>query len=772
MKRLFSILVLACIAFSALGWGRHGTPSIVASAVLVGGAGNVIGTASVPSQGDLKLGKTDQYGCYAKLGSGHWRQLITPTAMPVGVAAISSTGLPLVGNSNGACDEAVGSPSNNDIWVGVNGSVFFSTDRTAFNTTCYPAQGSSVAPGNIPGLKGIGHLIAVDPANPSIAYMSTPASGLEGTWDKGTSCFVISGVSTATGTPSGAGHIIAFDTSGGTTATCPHSATICTKNIYVCTNGRGVYFSGDAGATWALKNSAGMPTTCLYMAADPFGNVWFLDNANNNGLGALHKYNGTAWSIPVSGAIIFGVGVDVDPNACSAANTCHIGIITGGGTGASGTAISADGGGTFNVAQTITFSSPTVPWIADAQTVTGIFPHGGAFDNLGQMWSGGEGPFKVTPPTVGSTVTFTSDAVGVEESLSSSIVTSPNTSGKALLATWDLNCFLLVAPFTSYPTTAANRGCYSTNASELQHTYNTAWASADPSFFVALTDNQQGYGGVYHSYWGKSSDGGLTWSSLGQPAAIAASGYQGGCITAASTTNFLAAPTDGNGGSVFPYYTTNGGANWTQITVSGVTAGWPFSYINWNKVCDADRILANTFYIYNWNDGVTGNDAVIKCTSGGASCAIAGRPGFGVNRQYLPILKTATDGAGHLFLGYGGALDAPNGGFAYSTDGGVTYTTDAAFKGVAAIGLGKAAAGHTYSQIVVVGFRSGVYGVWRSIDWDGAKTWQQVATYPYNWAAIIQDVDGDKVIPGVFYLTGASGSFCLSPSTAYCNGAL
>lgn len=770
MKRALLIIALLFAALPSVA-RIHGLGSgtTIAYPMLLGGAGNIIGVSGVPSQGDIKLGKTDQYGCYAKLGSGHWRQLITPTAMPVG-AIISATGLPLTGNSNGSCDEAIGSPSNNDIWVGVNGSIFFSTDRTAFNTTCYPAQGSSVSPGNIPGLKGIGHLIAVDPANPNIIYMSTPASGLEATYDKGSNCFVIGGVSTATGTPSGAGHIIVFDNSGGTTATCPHSATICTKNIYVCTNGHGVYKSTDAAITWTLTTST--PTTCLYMVADPFGNIFFLDNANNNGLGALHKFNGTAWSVPAGGAIIFGVGVDVDPNACPAANTCHIGIITGGGTGVSGTAMSTDGAATFNVAQTITFSSATVPWIADAQTATGIFPAGGAFDNLGQLWTGGEGPFKVIPPTIGSSVTFTSDAVGVEESLSSSIVTSANTSGKALLATWDLNCFLLVAPFASYPTTATNRGCYSTNANELQHTYNTAWASANPSFFVALTDNQQGYsGGVYHSYWGKSSDGGITWSSLSPPAAVTSNSYEGGCIAASTTANYLVAPTDGNSGNVAPYYTLNGGTSWTQITVSGVTQGWPWRYYLPSKVCDADRVLANTFYIYNWNDGVVG-DAVIKCTSGGASCTEVGRPGFGAGLQFAPILKTAPDGAGHLFLGYGGGLDAPNGGFAYSTDGGVTYTTDAAFKGVAAIGLGVAAAGHTYSQIVIVGFRNGVYGVWRSIDWDGAKTWQQIATYPYNWAAAIQDIDGDKVIPGVFYLTGTSGSFCLSPSINYCSGTL
>ena len=59
-----------------------------------------------------------------------------------------------------------------------------------------------------------------------------------------------------------------------------------------------------------------------------------------------------------------------------------------------------------------------------------------------------------------------------------------------------------------------------------------------------------------------------------------------------------------------------------------VTAGgWPFvSYgMGGSKQCTADKVNAGTFYLYNFNAG--GGDAVVKCTSGGASCAMGARPG-------------------------------------------------------------------------------------------------------------------------------------------------
>jgi hypothetical protein len=413
-------------------------------------------------------------------------------------------------------------------------------------------------------------------------------------------------------------------------------------------------------------------------------------------------------------------------------------------------------------------------WVPTLLNIFGIYPTPAAFDNVHNLYIGGEGAFYLTPSTSTSATIFTNARMdGIEEALASRLLTSSATSGKLLIGTWDLGCFVNMAwPFSSFPTNS-NRGCYATNAPALQHTYNNDFASTNASFFVALTDNQA-YGGSYTNYSGTSSDGGVTWSALAAPAAVASSGLSGGCIAAASTTNFLWAPSDGSGGAVAPYYTTNGGSSWTQISVSGFTGGWPFANYIQAKICAAERDTVghpNTFYLYNWNpsDGVH-NDAIVKCTGGGASCAFQSAPGFGTDRQYQTTIKTVPGQSQYLFLAYVQLSGTTNGSLNYYTDGGITKNTVAGFGGTFAVGFGAPFVGHTFPTIVVVGFYNGVYGIWQCSDWDGAKTWQQIGTHPLNIPVTIEDVEGDKVVPNVFYYATNSGVFCSAVAIFYCNG--
>jgi hypothetical protein len=420
--------------------------------------------------------------------------------------------------------------------------------------------------------------------------------------------------------------------------------------------------------------------------------------------------------------------------------------------------------------QSLTFAAgDDAQWVASLTTVLGFYPAGAAFDNSGRLFTGAEGVW-YTPTPPGASIVFTSKSAGIEEALSNNLITSSTMSGNLLISTWDLNCFILSKPFNTFPIYPANRGCYNPNVGGLQLTYITDWASASPSFIVSLTDNLTG-GGGYIGYSGTSTDGGHTWSALNAPSNVTSSGLIGGCITAASTTNFLWAPSDGSGGNVAPYYTTNGGSTWTQISVAGFTGGWPFRYYVRSSHCTADRVLANTFYLYNWNpgDGIH-SDAVVKCTSGGATCVLQSVPGLSGNRQYFTMLKAVPGQSGHIFISDGANQDGASGGLYYYTDGGVTQNTVANMKSVLAYGFGAAASGHTYPTIVAVGWYNGVYGIWQSIDWDGAKTWQQIGTYPLNIPVTIKDVDGDKVVPNVFYYSTNSGVFCSATSVSYCNG--
>jgi hypothetical protein len=145
---------------------------------------------------------------------------------------------------------------------------------------------------------------------------------------------------------------------------------------------------------------------------------------------------------------------------------------------------------------------------------------------------------------------------------------------------------------------------------------------------------------------------------------------------------------------------------------------------------------------------------------------------MGANAQYFGVIKTVPGTAGHIFLSNAGQLPVSSsfGSMKYSINQGKTWTTVRNMTGVTAFGFGATSPDHTYPAIVVAGVYNKVYGIWRSIDWDGAKTWQQIGSYPRNLGVTILDVDGDKVIPNVFYYTTNSGLFCSAPSTAHCNG--
>jgi xyloglucan-specific exo-beta-1,4-glucanase len=787
MKKLAILLALLLATPVAAGWfkgsGVVTFEAPVFSTMRVGGAGAAL-KVNRNADGSKLLVTTDQYGCYqTTVGSGLWTQLARYDNLPTNDNAKTQNGAP----SSPACDEVVFAPSNsNHIWMMLNESVVKSTDAgVTFTNTCYPAATFgpffSASPAHNGVTKAIGPYIAVDPANTDVVYMSKNGS-MQFTYDGGTTCSSITGVGSASnqlGAGFTGGYLIAFDTSGGniSTGTGVYSGLTRTKNIYVSTYGTGVYKSTDGGQTWSLLNTSNMPTTHVTMKVDPFGTLWHGDDNRNAGLGELRKYVGTTWTTVTAAGINID-GFDYDPNSCSSAGTCKLVGMLGGGYGSSGMSVSYDGGANWVLSVNIVTDNGDLSWLADLQNGGfGVYTGQSAFDNTGKIWTASEGVLYATPITTNAqTIHFIPQVNGIEESLSSSLVTSPTTSTHVILATWDVNCFYLTQPFSAFPTTAGGgRGCYATNGVQLQRAYMADYASANTSTIVALTDSQIYYpGSPYFISWsGISTDGGVNWSQLQIPTAVFNAGYAGGCIAASSTSNILLAPTDGSGGYIAPYYTTDGGTNWTQITVSGITinGGWPWRMFNSSKQCAADRVAANTFYLYNWNAGDGSGDALIKCVSSGATCTVASRPALPINSQYGSAIKTVPGQSGHIFMSHWGNLDGTNGGLYYNTAGGTGGLTQIAnWTGVVAFGFGAAAPDSSYPTIVAVGWYNGTYGIYQSKDWDTSKTWQKIGDYPKNSLQAIQDVDGDKVIHDVFYYTGSSGTYCSAKSTAYCNG--
>ena len=749
MKRFLIVLALLLFVTPASAKLLHGgnggatPPSATFSHVRIGGAGATVGIASVPSA-NLLLSRQDQFGCYKSVSGAQWVQLVTTVAMPA-LSVTNADGGPVLGGVG--CDMIAGD-SAGDIWISYNGNAFVSTNvGVSFTATCYTGQTPTA---NASTIKAFDPKIAVDPNNASVVYLSTPSGALQFTKDQGITCSSVGTLATPT---SSGGYLIAFDTSGGTTTV---SGQTRTKSVYVSVYGTGVYHSNDGGQTWTL--TTGTPTTHVYMVCDPTGVLWLVDNSLGSGIGNARKYNGT-WSSPsfTNNNVLVAVAVDV--NNCTLTSNCHVFFNIGGGVGA--WAFSADGGGTWNVTSTKTITSVDVPWIASQIAGIGFYTSGAAFDSSGNAYTGSEGVFSTTPATSGSTAAWASFTAGIEEFETNQIITSPGTSGSLIVAGWDVGCFTLASPFTSFPGDSRH-GCATPNQANLQHAYSLDWSALTPNNLVSLVDSQGGYGGggSYISYSAPSTDSGGTWGTpFLVPSAISSGGLKGGCMVVSSDGNIMWGPTDGSGGSVAPFLSTDGGMTWVQISVSGVTGGWPFEYYNSNHQCAADRVTGNTFYFYNFNTGSSG-DAFIKCT--GPSCAIQSHPGFGPNEQFNPTLKAVPGQAGYLFFAYG-TLEPPQdvagNGFYFTTDGWVTQTTVPNITGVSAFGFGAPAAGHTFPTITLAGWYSHVYGIWQCKDWDGAQTWQQIGTYPMNWPLAVWDIDGDKSVSGAFAYGTVSGIF-------------
>jgi len=234
-------------------------------------------------------------------------------------------------------------------------------------------------------------------------------------------------------------------------------------------------------------------------------------------------------------------------------------------------------------------------------------------------------------------------------------------------------------------------------------------------------------------------------------------GNVGGCMAASTASNWIWIPTNN---VAKPYYTTNGGVTWNQITIAGIptagTTGWggfrqgPAQYN-----CAADRVLPNTYYLYNYSLGL------YTCTiSGTPSCAKTFGASPTGHEAGLAILKSVPGHAGHLFFSdnLGTCPGAEGDPLKRSIDGGAHWSTvmngGFTINGVNAYGFGSVAAGQSYPTIYVAACSGPNYGIWMSKD--NARTWTNLG-YPDNNYIIVHDLDGDKSIEGKVYV-GSNGN--------------
>lgn len=708
-----------------VGSGVSGTTSAPSWKTLPVGGGGFVRGLIIAADGTM-VGRTDTAGAYLYSSvTSSWNQLITSSSMPAAfITANFNAGL-------GGVYEFAIAPSNTQIfymmassggtsgqstmWKSANQGATW-TQLTAFgNQSCNPNDNNSQ----------IGQKMAVDANNSNIVYVGVEGGGLYVTTNGGTTWALVTGV------PAGTGAGICGIVFG------PASNQVggVTQVIYACRQGTGVYVTLNGGTSWALTSSG--PTSVVNAILDASGNYWCAGNLGAN----IFKYNGswTTASVTHSGSGAFqGIAQNpLTPAQFAAAD--QAGFLY----------FSADSGATWTSNNTnTTTASSAIPWIAAANYSsfpTNLFldPGNLAFSPLSNRllyMSAGTGMWNMNvpaTPTSGTALVWNDMSVGIEN-LVAIEVTVPPGSGPAIVA-WDRPLFYLTPgtyPSIYYPVEsddASNKG------------WSVDYASSDSTFTCGAFAGSSGY----------SHNNGASWTLFPSQAPTTPVGaYQSGCIAASSPTNILWAVAGNNA----PSYTTDAGTTWTQISIAGISSwsgfmpSFPAGGIR--KLC-ADRVTANTFYLY------FGGNGLYISSNGGVSWTQQLSGFIETNSGYAainPQLKSVPGNAGHLFYCTGvnqfsgSTQTSPTSDmyFFRSTNSGVTWTRVANVLEVSAFGFGKALAGG-YPAVFINGFVSGVFGFWRSDD--NCSTWNNIGTFAGpNGLGSVVTMSGDMNNYGTCYI--------------------
>ena len=713
----------------------------------VGGGGWVTGLDIAPN--GTMVARTDTYGAYIWNGT-QWQQLVTATSMPAAFVS-ESVIVPMAGQQG--VDEIQVAPSNSSIlYMMYDGYVFESSnDGTTWTQTSF----SPVSSGSNDAYRMDGERMAIDPNNPNIVYVGTIQNGLFVTTNGGAAWQSVSAVPASTsvsGVYPGITGILFDPEVGGTTNGN-------TNTIFASSYGNGVYQSTNAGASWT--HLSGGPSNVEYAAISSTGVYYAIGDAGTD----LWSFANGTWTELLTPSVVGGNALQ--GVAINSSNPSEIVAITDGGS----LDISYNGGATWsgdNWSETL--SSSDIPWLtlAGSGAENQFMAVGGiqfSPTNPNELIvTDGIGVWTTTIPTSGfawnTPVAWNDQTAGIENLVAREIVVPPG--GDPVLASED-RAFFYINNATAYPSKYAPTMGVATASG-----WSLDYASSDPSFLAGIAEwgtEESGY----------STDGGKTWTPFASFIPGADTSFMGGTIAASTPSDIVWAPAEGNR----PYYTLNGGQTWNPISLPGVTSWSNFNsaagYWGFFRTVAADRVLANTFYLYYPNYGV------FETTNGGVNWTEVHSGSISPTWQddaWNSEIQSVPGEAGNLFF-TAGPLDNgsyPDGvGFYRSTNQGATWSAISNVQNVICFGFGAPAPGQSYPAIYIAGYVGGVYGVWQSVN--NAQSWTQIGTNPVNSIDNITTISGDPNVYGQVYV-GFSGSgyailtappsvtsFAASPST-------
>jgi hypothetical protein len=673
----------------------------------IGAGGQLTGIDIAPD--GTKVVKTDTFGAYIwNRDTKRWDQLVTASSMPVSAGA------------HGVWEIVLAPQKTSRIFMIYDNRVYRSDDRGA-SWKQLLLTGISGAEANGPR-KFANQKMAVDPNNPDVVYVGTPKNGAWRSFDAGATWQRLTEIAIGA-EPGVAG--IAFDASSGTTNGR-------TNTIYLPSYGKGVWRSKDAGATWQqiAGPTIGGPSSVWTAQIGADGVYWCSEHRY------VWKYANDTWTKiirPATHGVIQANAVAVDPKQPG-----RVIFLT---DSAKGGMETLDNGATM-VGDTWYAKYPApgigqvatdIAWLQTSDTEYFTLGDAKIDPTDGRLYiAEGIGVWWADWPKKFQGFKYTSQSLGIEQLVANDIIAPQG--GHPVTASWDRPFFY-----------SANPEVFPSKYGPVDGAFGMGWgldyASSDPSFVVGISN----WGDKDLS--GYSTDGGQTWRQFAKKPEW----RQGGCIAAASPTNFVWV--SGNNG--LPFYTKDGGATWKRA--ANVPAdGWIFAYFLKRRIVAADRVDVGTFYLYNFQHGL------FRSTDGGDTWALVYRGEIAPFSGYNARLRATPGHAGHLWFATGPQGDASTTGrppdrteFRRSVDGGRTWQSIPGVLGVLDFGFGKAKTAGGYPAIYIAGWVKGQYGIWRSDDEGG--NWVHLGKYPDGNFDHVVAVTGDMNTYGTVYL-GYSGS--------------